>query len=80
MMKGWNHRVVRLKDNDLVFAEVYYDDKTGKPNGWVDPYFVGENIGEMLTLIESLRKACRLPVVEEQDMEGNYNLRKEIDP
>ena len=73
MMKGWNHRVVRLKDNDLVFAEVYYDDETGKPDGWSDPFFVGADIGEMLTLVERLRKACCLPVIDEQDMEGNYN-------
>jgi len=67
----WNYRVFKNSnyagEDQYGIIEVYYDNK-GKPSGYTD-YHVpwGENIKDLKWELSSMLKACREPILTEED-------------
>jgi hypothetical protein len=67
----WNNRVIRFVDpwGDVCyfFAEVTYDDN-GKANGYSQEVcLVGDDMEELHLVLERLRTALTLPILEAKD-------------
>ena len=72
----WNHRIVELtepgaayNDRVLVFAEVFYNDRTKKPYAWIEPSICEASVKDMKKLAKRMLKACEQPVLKAGDMD-----------
>jgi len=70
----WNNRVIRFVDawGDVCyfFAEVTYDGN-GKPDGYPqEACLVGDDIEELHLVLERLRTALTLPILDAKDFES----------
>lgn len=76
-MSTWNHRVVKMDDEDgtLLLAEVVYDDD-GNPLGYHEPFMCSDTIEGLQELITRLSDALEEPVLDVTTMEWT---RKEED-
>lgn len=68
---NWNHRLIDITDDNngeqlYVLKEVYYDDND-KPIGSCDPSMMSETLDGMKELIERLREATTLPILNPED-------------
>ncbi len=74
----WNHRVIRIKDDDqeggyrYEFKEVYYHDD-GTLMAYGDPFLWSEDLEGMQELAERLLKATTQPVLDENEFHENHN-------
>ena len=61
----WNHRVVRLDDEDKthIFAEVFYD-KDDKPIGFTEPFMSSDSLEGLHGLLSRLIEALNEPVLD----------------
>lgn len=68
---SWNHRVVRLNDEDgtLILAEVFYDEND-KPVGYTEPFMSSETMDGLRLLVARLGDALGEPVLDADDMNG----------
>lgn len=70
MSMRWNHRVVRVKDGadaTLMLCEVFADMNRGEFIGRNDgARIVGDNQGELLWVMERMRKALDKPILEDK--------------
>lgn len=68
---SWNHRVVRLNDEDgtLILAEVFYNEND-KPVGYTEPFMSSETMDGLRLLVARLGDALDEPVLDADDMNG----------
>ena len=73
-MSTWNHRVVKMDDEDgtLLLAEVVYDDD-GNPLGYHEPFMCSETIEGLQELLTRLSDALEEPVLDVTTMEWDKN-------
>lgn len=70
----WNHRLINCPSENggedyFTFKEVFYNNE-GKPEGYSDAYFGGEDIDEVQELLARLQNALQQPVLHENDFKG----------
>lgn len=62
----WNHRVVRVTsqyETILTIAEVYYNDDTGVPFAYNDPFMCSETLDGLTELLNRMHSARLQPVL-----------------
>jgi aerobic-type carbon monoxide dehydrogenase small subunit (CoxS/CutS family) len=62
----WNHRVVKIIEFDeplLMIQEVYYNEE-GKPCGYCDPCFVGDDLAELEQQVKRWDECLKQPILD----------------
>lgn len=66
----WNHRIVEENDNgekSFLFAEVLYNSKTNKPEGYTTPFTHSETRKGLKKLLKRLKGALDKPTLKASD-------------
>ena len=71
---NWNHRLMNCPSENggedyFTFKEIFYDDQD-RPDGYSNPFMGGDDIDEVRELVVRLSVALSLPVLHENDFEG----------
>ncbi len=62
---SWNYRVMKETDGCLGIHEVYYNDVTGKPEGWTERAFViGDDLDELRSALAMMLAALEKDVLD----------------
>lgn len=79
----WNFRVFKSinpsGEEEYGIVEVYYDNK-GKPASYTDYHIPwGDSLKDLKWELSTMLKACRSPILTEEDFKKKKNVKRKLD-